>query len=585
MAKVSSKGEGESVDPAAKLKRAAGANQVRPEPSAPHAAEKRVDIDLTDRMLGEFRILRRLGRGGMAEVYLAEQTTLRRNVAIKVLHENRLKDPTYLARFQREAQSAAALSHPNIVQVLLVGEQEGIHYIAQEYVPGYNLRELLKKKGPPEQTLAVRIIRQAANALQAAHEAGIVHRDVKLENIMITRKGEVKVADFGLAQLMRDDAADEPHLTRAGVTMGTPLYMSPEQISGKEVDHRSDIYSLGVTCYHLLSGNPPFRGPTAMSIAVQHLKNEPDPLEPIRSDLAPLLCRMVHKMMAKKPQDRYQTAQAILKDLKRLAENPDQQLEGTNKKEVHESELSDKPTPSGNAVVRLARSIWHAPDWPVGKQIWVVLLLAFLAGGGSAAVGWMARTADPFAAPLPKDPGVPRRETAAGQYFLALEQKDNLEAWQAVAENFPGSSDRLFRNYADQHIAMLYLTRHRRDDAQAVFDRLASANEPQFRAFGAAGQAILANLRGDYQESQKLVDKLRQPALQSSEAAGRAADSTRQNQLLFDLLDEKMRSAVMETVHRNIEKLNRQMSQEWDEIFKNLEHSAPPGDHPPETSH
>jgi len=186
--------------------------------SAAPAADPDGTEDLLDHMLGEFRILRRLGRGGMAEVYLAEQTQLKRNVAVKVLHKDRVTDANYLKRFKTEAMAAGSLSHPNIVQVHSIGEQDGIHYIAQEYVPGMNLREFLARKGPPELALAVRIIRQAAAALQAAHAAGIVHRDIKPENIMLTRKGEVKVADFGLAQLTQ--AGERVNLTQDGVTMG-----------------------------------------------------------------------------------------------------------------------------------------------------------------------------------------------------------------------------------------------------------------------------------------------------------------------------------------------------------------------------
>src|SRR5579872_7291878 len=159
--------------------------------------------DLLNKMLGDFLILRRLGRGGMAEVYLAEQTQLKRNVAVKVLHKDRVTDATYLKRFKTEAMAAGSLSHPNIIQVLMIGEQDGTQYIAQEYVPGMNLREYLARKGPPELALALHIMKQVAAALQAAHSAGIVHRDIKPENIMITRKGDVKVADFGLAQLDR----------------------------------------------------------------------------------------------------------------------------------------------------------------------------------------------------------------------------------------------------------------------------------------------------------------------------------------------------------------------------------------------
>src|SRR5579872_6267723 len=208
--------------------RAPSASENGPAETTPAAAD-----ELNDRMLGDFRILRRLGRGGMAEVYLAEQVQLKRNVAVKVLRKERVTDSSYLKRFQTEAMAAGSLSHPNIIQVLMIGEQEGIQYIAQEYVPGMNLREFLSRKGFFDLIVALRIFKQVASALQAAHNAGIVHRDIKPENIMITRKGEVKVADFGLAQLTQ--GGERVNLTQDGVTMGTPLYMSPEQIGRAHV--------------------------------------------------------------------------------------------------------------------------------------------------------------------------------------------------------------------------------------------------------------------------------------------------------------------------------------------------------------
>ncbi|HID21821.1 MAG TPA: serine/threonine protein kinase, partial [Planctomycetaceae bacterium] len=183
--------------------------------------------DLTDTMLGEFRLLRRLGRGGMAEVYLAEQTSLKRFVAIKVMRADFVTEDVYQKRFEREALAAAALNHPNIVQVYAIGEANGVRYIAQEYVHGVNLRQFLNRKGPPALPIALRIMKQGAMALHAAGKAGIVHRDIKPENILITRQGQVKVADFGLAQVTRRE--DPMHLTRSGSTVGTPLYMSPEQ--------------------------------------------------------------------------------------------------------------------------------------------------------------------------------------------------------------------------------------------------------------------------------------------------------------------------------------------------------------------
>lgn len=523
--------------------------------------------DLLNKMLGDFLILRRLGRGGMAEVYLAEQTQLKRNVAVKVLHKDRVTDATYLKRFKTEAMAAGSLSHPNIIQVIMIGEQDGIQYIAQEYVPGMNLREYLARKGPPEMALALRIIKQVSAALQAAHAAGIVHRDIKPENIMLTRKGEVKVADFGLAQLTH--RGERVNLTQDGVTMGTPLYMSPEQVNNSKLDLRTDIYSLGVTCYHMLSGAPPFKGETAISIAVQHLKQEPAPLEKIRGDLPPLLCRIVHKMMAKDPERRYQSAQAILKDLRRVTEDTEARAE----QPTTDSEMpavADAEPSRRNIIVRMLAGLWRLPDRSLGRQLWVVVALAILVGGASAGVGWVTRVPDPLAAPLPRATGVEKKDKAASQYFYALNLKDNLEAWQAVVNDFPAPTDKLYRDYAKQQLATLYLGKRRFDEAQEIFEEFAGYKEPNFRAFGIAGKAILLNLQGDYQQSQQQLVKLQSPVTGSGDpGSGKAA-------VLFDLLDEKMRQAVTETIHRNVEHLKQQMSQEWDEIFKKHEHADVP---------
>ena len=526
--------------------------------------------DLHDRKLGDFRILRRLGAGGMAEVYLAEQTTLHRNVAVKVLHKDRGADPGYLQRFKTEAMAAGSLNHPNIIQVLMIGEEDGYQYIAQEYVAGMNLREFLARKGPPELALALRIIRQAASALQAAHNAGIVHRDIKPENIMITRKGDVKIADFGLAQLA--PGGERVNLTQTGVTMGTPLYMSPEQVNGSKLDHPTDIYSLGVTCYHMLSGHPPFRGETAISVAVQHLKQDAESLEKMRGDLPPLLCRIVHKMMAKPPERRYQSAQALLKDLKRVTEEDRREEQPTSEYEMHTFETAD--VPGDNFAVRTLKRIWFSPDRPFSRQLGVALILAVLIGGASAGLGWVTRVPNPLAAPLPPAPGVEKKDKAASQYYYALTLKDSVEAWQAVINFFPDPADRLYVNYARQQLATLLMARRRFDEAQQIFDEcvLYGDADPHFRAFGLAGQAIVLNLRGDYNQSQRVLDRLQSPARPTGADPGAAAgESERKSPLLFDLLDEKMRQAVTETIHRNVEKLNTKMSQEWDDIFKTHE--------------
>ena len=182
--------------------------------------------DLSGRVFGGFRIVRRLGQGGMGQVYLAEQVSLKRLVALKFLKPQLAENKTALERFKLEAEAVARTSHANIVQIYTVGEENGIHYMALEYVEGKNLREFIEKKGPPDVKLGLRIMSQVAAALQTASELGIVHRDIKPENILINRKGEVKVADFGLSWPRNKDS----NLTESGIAMGTPLYMSPEQV-------------------------------------------------------------------------------------------------------------------------------------------------------------------------------------------------------------------------------------------------------------------------------------------------------------------------------------------------------------------
>lgn len=271
------------------------------------------------KQLGDFRVIRSIGRGGMAHVYLAEQESLKRLVALKVLPPEQLAadDTTLLERFQREAKAGAGLNHPNIVQVYAIGEEQGVHFIAQEYVRGMNLADYLKRNGPPSISVCLRLMRQALAALDQAARAGIVHRDIKPGNLLVTRKSELKIADFGLARWHQPQQNDL-QLTQSGTTMGTPLYMSPEQLNGEPLDARSDIYSLGVTFHQLLVGRPPFEGPTAMSVAVQHLRERPPELESLRADVPPALGRIIRRMMSKLPAERFPDARSVLKDLKRI---------------------------------------------------------------------------------------------------------------------------------------------------------------------------------------------------------------------------------------------------------------------------
>ena len=239
------------------------------------------DGDLSGRRLGGYRLLRRLGSGAMADVYLAEQRSLGRQVAVKVLRPETVRHPTAVERFAREARAAAALVHGNIVQIHEVACVDGIHFLAEEYVAGPSLKAWLNARGPVDARQAIWILNQVGSALARSAEQGIVHRDIKPENLLLTLAGEVKVADFGLARVLSENL----DLTQDGMTLGTPLYMSPEQGEGRSVDARSDLYSLGATVYHLLAGRPPYSGPSAVAVVMAHIKEPLPPLSSARPDL------------------------------------------------------------------------------------------------------------------------------------------------------------------------------------------------------------------------------------------------------------------------------------------------------------
>lgn len=273
---------------------------------------------LVGQTFGEFQLVKHIGAGGMADVYLAEQTALKRPAAVKILKPALMaaSPERVIARFRQEAMSAAGLTHANIVQVYTIGEHEKYHYIAQEFVNGKDLASILQANGPPQVGPALNIIRQVATALAVSNGAGIVHRDIKPDNILVSKEGIVKVADFGLAQLQEEPESGS--LTKEGSTLGTPLYMSPEQVRGETLDIRSDIYSLGITCYQVFSGQTPFSGTTATGIAVQHVTTKPPPLSEECPHLPTSVCRMVHCMINKDPADRYQTPGDIVTDIKTM---------------------------------------------------------------------------------------------------------------------------------------------------------------------------------------------------------------------------------------------------------------------------
>ena len=263
-----------------------------------------------------YRVERSIGRGGMAEVFLAHDILLDRPVALKVLFPEYAIDPNFVERFRREAQSAAALTHPNIVAVYDWGKVNFTYFIAMEHVEGKTLATLLKERGPLSPTHTCDVISEVASALSFAHENGVIHRDVKPGNILIGLGGQVKVADFGIARAL--GANIEEALTEIGSVMGTATYLSPEQAQGAQPDPRSDIYSLGVMMYELVAGRPPFVGDSAVAIAYQHVHNFPQPLREVVTDLPRGFESVVAKCMAKNELRRYENAMLVREDIRRI---------------------------------------------------------------------------------------------------------------------------------------------------------------------------------------------------------------------------------------------------------------------------
>ncbi len=257
-----------------------------------------------------YRLIELIGEGGMALVYKAECSLLCRTVAVKILRPQYASDAEFVERFRREARAAASLSHPNVVNIFDVGQQDGMDYIVMEHIPGETLKNVIKKEAPIAIDRALEITRQIAAALNHAHQRNIVHRDIKPHNILITPDGQVKVTDFGIAR-----AISASSFTQAGMVVGSVHYASPEQVRGGVVGPQSDLYSLGCVLYELLTGKVPFSGDTSIAIALQHLQANPIPVRQLRPEVPPLVENIVQRSMAVEPGDRYPTALAMLKEI------------------------------------------------------------------------------------------------------------------------------------------------------------------------------------------------------------------------------------------------------------------------------
>ncbi len=307
---------------------------------------------LIGQRLGVYQIERHIGRGGMGEVYLARDSRLDRPVAIKLLPASFHQDPDRVRRFQQEARATSLLNHPNIVTIHEVAESAGLRFIVSEFVNGRTLRDMIRANSL-KLDQALDMVIQTASALAAAHQAGIVHRDIKPENIMVRPDGYVKVLDFGLAKLTErlpqnlpgeqpaDVSANRSEIsTQTGTVMGTVKYMSPEQARGQKVDHRTDLFSLGVVLYEMITGRAPFEGETASHIIVVILEREPPPISQYAPDAPPELQKIMDNALRKNRENRYQTVGEMLDDLKEVREEAAYRM----RQERHSGEISGSET-------------------------------------------------------------------------------------------------------------------------------------------------------------------------------------------------------------------------------------------------
>jgi serine/threonine-protein kinase len=275
------------------------------------------------RQLGQYRLLEPLGQGGMGEVYLAEHRMLKRPCAVKLIRPERAGNPKVLARFEREVQTTARLSHWNTVEIYDYGRtDDGTFYYVMEYLPGLSLEALIERHGPLPAERVVHLLRQTCQALREAHAVGLIHRDIKPGNVFVAQRGGlydvVKLLDFGLVKPVAEFGS--VRLTQEGAISGTPLFMSPEQTRGlDDLDARSDIYSLGAVAYTLLSGRPPFERTTPLDVIVAHARDEVEPLSRQRPEVPTDLERVILRCLAKRPEDRFQDAESLEQALSECA--------------------------------------------------------------------------------------------------------------------------------------------------------------------------------------------------------------------------------------------------------------------------
>lgn len=506
--------------------------------------------ELCGKTLGGYCFIRRIGGGATSDVFLARQESLGRNVAVKILKDALASDSVYVKRFIHEARVAAQLEHPNVARIYEAGElvdeerprrfwnfgkSRGARakiylFIAQEYVAGLSLSQCLRRNGPitVEQTFS--ILEQIASALKHASDFNLIHRDVKPENIILDPSGVVHVVDFGLARPIETNDATwtEPSLTRAGVALGTPLYMSPEQARGQKLDSRSDVYSLGATVYHLLSGKAPFNGDTPLAVVLKHLNETPRPIRELRPDVPEELAKLIEKMLAKNPDERPDSPSALLREIKeaKLAYYRRLSVEGGGN--APEKRIDSLASDSGDFEATRS-SFFQTEDerkqfesavnttaisqeWRANidrldliknekKKYWtprrvaflgLAMIVSFFIGGGALTLRNERLAAAPPEPPL----SIQRFNSVEEQYVFAI-QTSSVDAWKSVIEYFP--NDEYWTVRAKRQLALEYANEDDVDSAESLFKELEAQSNLKGGndAFPLAGFAWCSAMRGD----------------------------------------------------------------------------------------
>ncbi len=540
--------------------------------------------------LGAFKLISKIAQGAVGAVYKARQLSLDRIVAVKVLPRSLARDEQYVARFLREAKAAASLSHPNIVGAVDAGEAGGFHYFAMEYVEGESLGVLLRREKTLPENRALEIAIQMAYALECAHKHGMVHRDVKPDNILIDAEGTAKLADLGLAKHVSDEAN---RLTQAGTVMGTPHYIAPEQARGDaEVDIRADIYSLGATLYHMVTGETPFSGSTPTVVSTKHLLEEAQPAHERNPEVSERTSRVIQKMMAKDPEARYATPTELVWDLDLVYEGDEPELAGAGS--LQERGPADQPREMDTVPLAPVRPGTLRPVVPTLIAGGTALLLAgvlaailLMRGGGAEkealmeyeAVEAMVRSGEPetalararrAAASYAETEYGPRLDAQAERIAAEIEKAERLAARKRQEEEEAGrrEEERTRRDAAerghDQHHALAMralkvgdldvaeaqakkaLSFEPDGDARKVLDavgtereRIAAEARARERCLAAVAEAKALHARGELDEAIVTYGDAR-------ELAARARMKTAEIDSGVELIkDEKRRTALL----------------------------------------